>query len=331
MIIAIGSHTAALWVALPIAVLIASYVPGTFPFAIGQAFFTVTIFILFNILVPVGWKVGVVRLEDVAIGAAVSAVVGAFFWPRGASRIVADDLADAFHRGGIYLVQATTWALGVRPGFPDAGTATVLAGSRLDDAMRALMAEQGSKKVPKDQVWRLVGGTRRLRLTALSLTATARPGTPPPASQSLVEESVRLAGVCDDLAGRLSRTSSTVAQELATLPAPVGAPPHDHNSYALWVREHLVHAQRDLATMVEPATMVAGRRAQPVAGAERHAHTSRADCLALASGYLAVGARARRTAWSGVSSSPSFHAVAKASSPNACCAAATVESTVAQR
>ena len=76
LIIAIGSHTAALWVALPIVVLIAAYTPGTFPFAIGQAFFTVTIFILFNILVPVGWKVGVVRVEDVAIGAGVSAVVG---------------------------------------------------------------------------------------------------------------------------------------------------------------------------------------------------------------------------------------------------------------
>jgi hypothetical protein len=263
LIIAIGNHTAALWVVLPIAVLIAAYAPGTFPFAIGQAFFTLTIFILYNILVPVGWKVGVVRLEDVAIGAAVSAAVGAFFWPRGASRIVGDDLADAFHRGGIYLVQATAWALGIRSGLPDAAAATVLAGFRLDDAMRVLMAEQGSKKVPKETVLRLVGGTRRLRLTALSLTATARPETPPSTSPLLVEESVRLAGLCDDLAGRLSRTSSTVAQELATLPAPVRATPLDHDSHALWVREHLAHAQRDLATMVEPATIVAERRAQP--------------------------------------------------------------------
>ena len=79
---------------------------------------------------------------------------------------------------------------------------------------------------------RLVGGMRRLRLTGPSLTATAQPETPPPASQSLVEEPVRLAGLCDDLAWRLARTSSTVAQELATLPAPVGATPYDDNSYA---------------------------------------------------------------------------------------------------
>ena len=175
LVILIGSDVTALWVALPIAVLIAAYTPGTFPFAIGQAFFTVTISILYNILVPVGWKVGVIRLEDVAIGAGVSAIVGAFFWPRGASRIVGDDLADAFHRGGLYLVQATAWALGMRPAFPDAGSATTSAGTRLDDAMRAFLAEQGTKKVPKDQVWRLVSGTRRLRLTALSLTASPRP------------------------------------------------------------------------------------------------------------------------------------------------------------
>jgi uncharacterized membrane protein YccC len=264
LVILIGSDVTALWVALPIAVLIAAYTPGTFPFAIGQAFFTVTISILYNILVPVGWKVGVIRLEDVAIGAGVSAIVGAFFWPRGASRIVGDDLADAFHRGGLYLVQATAWALGMRPAFPDAGSATTAAGTRLDDAMRAFLAEQGTKKVPKDQVWRLVSGTKRLRLTALSLTASPRPKTTPePAGQFLVEEAVRLAGLCDDLAGRLSRTATTVAQELASLAAPEIASVDGRDEYVLWVREHLVHVKRDLATMVVPATEVFQRRAEP--------------------------------------------------------------------
>ncbi len=264
LILAVGSDTTALWVALPIAVAIASYAPGTFPFSIGQAFFTVTISILFNILVPVGWKVGVVRLEDVAIGAGVSAIVGAFFWPRGASKIVADDLADAFRRGGLYLVQATAWALGIRPALPDAGTGTILAGTRLDDALRAFMAEQGSKKVPKDQVWRLVGGVRRLRLTAESLTVTPRPEPSSGlASHVLVEESVRLAGMCDELAGRLSRTSSTVAQELVSLPGPPLPTPDGHEGYLLWVREHLLHVKRDLATMVEPVQTIAARRAEP--------------------------------------------------------------------
>ena len=48
--------------------------------------------LLFTLLVPVGWKVGALRVEDVAIGAAVSLVVGTLFWPRGVAGIVGDDL-----------------------------------------------------------------------------------------------------------------------------------------------------------------------------------------------------------------------------------------------
>src|SRR6185312_14258262 len=66
LLLAIGNGSIALWVALPVTVLVASYAPGTAPFVVGQAAFTVTVAILFNLLAPVGWKVGVVRIEDVA-------------------------------------------------------------------------------------------------------------------------------------------------------------------------------------------------------------------------------------------------------------------------
>ena len=59
LLVAIGTSSTALWVALPIAVFVAAYAPGTAPFAVGQAAFTVTVAVLFNLLVPVGWKVGV--------------------------------------------------------------------------------------------------------------------------------------------------------------------------------------------------------------------------------------------------------------------------------
>jgi uncharacterized membrane protein YccC len=72
LMLVIGSTSAALWVALPIAVMVAAYAPGAAPFAVGQSAFTVTIIVLFNLLVPVGWKVGELRLLDVAIGCAVS-------------------------------------------------------------------------------------------------------------------------------------------------------------------------------------------------------------------------------------------------------------------
>jgi len=141
LILAIGTGTTALWVALPIAVLVASYAPGTAPFAVGQAAFTITVVVLFNLLAPAGWRVGLLRIEDVAIGCAVSLVVGVLFWPRGAAAVVGDDLSDAFRRGGAYLTQAVDWALGVRTRAPDTAVAAVTAGIRLDEALRGYLAE----------------------------------------------------------------------------------------------------------------------------------------------------------------------------------------------
>ena len=63
-----------------------------------------------------------VRIEDVAIGCAVSLIVGLLFWPRGVSSVVGDDLADAFRSGATYLTQAVEWAAGIRKQPPDSGT-----------------------------------------------------------------------------------------------------------------------------------------------------------------------------------------------------------------
>src|SRR6202167_4113019 len=57
LILGIGTSTPALWAAFPIA-LAGAYAPGTLPFAFGQAAFTVVVVVLFNLLQPVGWKVG---------------------------------------------------------------------------------------------------------------------------------------------------------------------------------------------------------------------------------------------------------------------------------
>ena len=59
--------------------------PSMISFVAGQAAFTLLVIILFNIIEPIGWKVGLTRIEDVAIGCGVSIVVGFLFWPRGAT------------------------------------------------------------------------------------------------------------------------------------------------------------------------------------------------------------------------------------------------------
>jgi len=175
LLLGIGTSPAALWTALPIALAVAAYAPGTLPFTFGQAAFTVVVVVLFNLLQPAGWSVGLLRIEDVAIGCLVSLVVGVLFWPRGAAGIAGDDLADAFRRGAAYLTQAVDWALGTRHEPPDAGTAAVTAGIRLDEALRGFLAEQGAKRVSKEELWMLVMATMRLRLTAYSLAGLQAP------------------------------------------------------------------------------------------------------------------------------------------------------------
>jgi len=175
LLLGIGTSPAALWTALPIAVAVAAYAPGALPFTIGQAAFTIVVLVLFNLLAPAGWTVGLLRVEDVAIGCAVSLAVGVLFWPRGAGALVGDDLADAFRGGAAYLTQSVDWALGTRPAPPDAGATAVTAGIRLDEALRGFLAEQGAKRVSKEDLWMLVMASMRLRLTAYSLAGLRSP------------------------------------------------------------------------------------------------------------------------------------------------------------
>ena len=263
LLLAIGSHTSVLWAVLPIAVLVAAYAPGTAPFAVGQAAFTVTIAVLYNLIVPVGWKVGEIRVEDVAIGVAVSAVVGVLFWPRGVTAVVAEDLADAFHSGGVYLVQATAWALGIRRERPEGASRAVAAGNRLDNALRALLSEQGTKRVPKEDLWRLDGTALRLRLMAYALAREVSPRRAQgEGARTIMADSVRLAGEYDAIAARLGHNPDTVAEEFAGLDLS-GVDPSVENRQLVWIQLHLDHLAANLEEIGESARLLADRVDSP--------------------------------------------------------------------
>src|SRR5207244_6048825 len=104
--IGIATPQSVLWAVLPLAVLLGSYAPRAISFAAGQAGFTVVLFVLFNLIQPTGWRVGLVRIEDVAIGFAVSLGVGLLFWPRGAAVLLRENLAFAYQRNADYVVAA---------------------------------------------------------------------------------------------------------------------------------------------------------------------------------------------------------------------------------
>src|SRR5580692_418806 len=226
LLLGIGTSTPALWAALPIAVAVAAYAPGALPFTFGQAAFTVVIVVLFNLLVPVGWTVGLLRIEDVAIGCAVSLVVGLLFWPRGAGGVVGDDLADAYRTGAEYLTQGVDWALGLRKTPPTEGPAAVTAGIRLDEALRGFLAEQGAKKVSKEDMWMLVMATMRLRLTAYSLAGLEAPDAVRHGShRGTAYVRGALSQATADLTGFYERVASLVGRPVAhQVLAPVTVP-----------------------------------------------------------------------------------------------------------
>jgi uncharacterized membrane protein YccC len=267
LLLAIGTGTTALWIVLPFAVLVAAYAPGAAPFTVGQAAFTVTVAVLFNILVPVGWKVGELRIEDVAIGCVVSVVVGALFWPRGVSSLVGDDLADAYRAGSAYLAQAVDWVSGARDRAPDEGPTAGTAGLRLDEALRAFLAEQGTKHLRKEELWRLVGGSLRLRLTARAVAGLPRECARDAASGDAVlrERTEILHAWFEQLAAQVGRPRGT--EPALTLAAPTwdGAgqpnPPRSHRT--VWLHEHLDHLSDHLEELVAPAARLAEVRRGP--------------------------------------------------------------------
>ncbi len=70
-------------IALPIVIFLSVWATRAIGLAAGQAAFTVTVIVLFNLLEPAGWQLGIARVEDVVVGAAAGILIGLVAWPRG--------------------------------------------------------------------------------------------------------------------------------------------------------------------------------------------------------------------------------------------------------
>jgi uncharacterized membrane protein YccC len=174
----IGHHGTVLWFLLPVAVLIAGIAPAAVSFAAGQAAFTVTLVVLFNINQNPDWHIALLRVEDIALGCAVSVVVALFFWPRGASAAVDKAMAQAYTASAGYLSGAVEYALGhcasadfaplpPAPAEPVRQSREAAASARrLDDAFRSYLAERGAKPLSLADTTTLVTGVVGLRLAA---------------------------------------------------------------------------------------------------------------------------------------------------------------------
>jgi hypothetical protein len=279
----VGSDTTVLWILLPFAVLLAGFAPAAVSFAAGQAAFTVTVVILFNIIDPIGWRVGLVRIEDVALGCAVSLVVGLLFWPRGAGAALGVALADAYSASAGYLRSAVEYGSNRCTGAPvplphpsHDGDRAAAAARRLDDAFREFLTERGPKRLQLSEVTALVTGVAGLRLAADAVLDLweredgTSIGDRTAARAELDRAGERIAGWYDELADALAgrhpvpdplgrdveadrRLLEVTRRDLSTTTGAATA------IRIVWSGDHLDVARRLQALLVAPARLAAQR------------------------------------------------------------------------
>jgi uncharacterized membrane protein YccC len=288
LVLLLGTNVVVLWVLLPVAILVAGIAPAV-SFAAGQAGFTVSLLILFNIISPAGWQVGLVRVEDVAIGCAVSLVVGTLFWPRGAAGALRQALAEAYAECAAYLRIAAESGAAL-DGSAAAGSAAsraAAAARRLDDAFRQYLAERGRKQLSLAEVAALLTGVAGLRLTAQAVselwTADGSAQIDAPRAQlELIVTTERVtnwfAAMAQAIPGAGTvprplrqdpdsdrRLVEALGRDLEAVAAP-DAPVSAHAVRLVWTIDHVDAARRLQELVEQPARMAARSSTHPGLG-----------------------------------------------------------------
>lgn len=284
----IGTNPTVLWLLLPVAILLAGVAPAVISFEAGQAAFTLTLVILFNIIQPAGWRVGLLRVEDVALGCAVSLVVGLLFWPRGARGALRTALAEAYAGSARYLASAVEFGVHCcDAALPDVTAPTAeevsaaSAARRLDDTFRNYLAERGAKPVPLPEVTSLVTGVVALRLAADAVVDLwecddgQAAGDRAQARDELLRSSELIRSWYEDLAAGIAgqqEVPAPLAHDKQADARLVGAVRHDLRGQdgqatatavrMIWTGDHLDAARRLQAAVAGPARAAIRQRGQ---------------------------------------------------------------------
>lgn len=182
LISAVGVEPWVLWLLMPVVVFGSAFVPEIASFTAGQAAFTMMVLIFFNLIVPTGWSVGLIRVEDVAVGALVGALVSVLLWPRGATasaeaavqtarNVFADYLQAAVRRitRGEYEQMVDKLAT--------LSHDAIVSSRVADDAVRQYLSEGGGRTDVRGPIVRAFNRAIRVRAAADLITDIP---TPPP-------------------------------------------------------------------------------------------------------------------------------------------------------
>ena len=154
---------------------------GSISFVLGQAGFTLMIVTLFNLVAPPAWNTGLIRLEDVALGALVGLAIGAAAWPRGAGGLLRRALGEAMQAGAHYAADVSRALLGTQTAaerLDERRNAAVGAARRAEDVFAAYLAEAMDPGAALKRWSALLERTHRLWYEA-DLMAQVEPAAPP--------------------------------------------------------------------------------------------------------------------------------------------------------
>jgi uncharacterized membrane protein YccC len=160
-----AGHKEFLWAALPVTVFLAAYAPSALGFVVGQAAFTLNIIILFNLITFGGWRVGLLRIEDVAIGAATSVVISLFLWPRGARAELKQTVARVYAESATFISCSLDRLLEGGPvlSVTSARRAAIRARDRASEALDRYLNERGRKPLaPETGAFLVASGTHMI-------------------------------------------------------------------------------------------------------------------------------------------------------------------------
>jgi len=206
LIMALGVDPPVLWTLLPFVAFGSAYIPGVVSFAAGQAAFTMMVLIIFNLIIPSGWRVGLIRIEDVVVGCTVGVVTSLLLWPGGATGSVSCAIDTARVVGSRYLraaVQRVTrgTSAAIDAEVSELSHDMLTAARTVDDGVRHYLSESGGATDARAPVVRAASRTIRLGAAADLIADVPRP--PPqtayPRARAVLEEHAN--AVCERLAG----------------------------------------------------------------------------------------------------------------------------------